>query len=269
MRFSILYASMAVYFALASASNEHQIYGRQEDDSSEFHRGFAYLWQMCSPDSYRVITNSSYDGQIFPQLASSPFPCDQVDYILGTCMTNATNPAVDLPAEQRCLCGSNLVDAWKGCQACYYAHGARLTNEIEEASYISSVFTAECTPSPYPSVPLISLLNITTPTTTAPRPTFAEDKFPDQTAASNYWTTNAHLSPTIGVITGIATGTVSTSSGTGVVTSSAGTTPAPSGSASGSAAGASTSLSTAGAGDIGVASGVVMIFVNLVAVMLL
>ncbi|PVH71751.1 hypothetical protein DL98DRAFT_368586, partial [Cadophora sp. DSE1049] len=144
-----------------------------------------YLLQMCSPDSYGVMLNSSYDGQIFPHLALSSFPCDQIDYILGSCMANATNPAVDFAAEQQCLCGSNLVDAWNGCQACWRARGFRLSNETEEKSYISSIFSAECTPSPYPTVPFGNLLNITTPTTTAPRLTLAEDKFPNQTAASN------------------------------------------------------------------------------------
>ncbi|KAH6714548.1 hypothetical protein BKA61DRAFT_429256, partial [Leptodontidium sp. MPI-SDFR-AT-0119] len=144
-----------------------------------------YLWQMCSPDTFSYITSFNADGKVFPYLASSSFPCDQTDYILNSCMANATDPAVDFAAEQQCLCGSNLIDAWKGCQACYHSHGARLTNEDEEATYISSIFSAECAPSPYPTVPFGNFLNITTPTTTMPWITLEEDKFPNQTAASN------------------------------------------------------------------------------------
>lgn len=125
------------------------------------------------------------------------------------------------------------------------------------------------------------------PTTRSPKLTLAEDKFPNQTAASLYWTSNLHVTPTIGVITGIATGratvmtapfeiytpsgSVSTAMGSSVVTSSPTTISPQSGSASGSgsAAGVSTTLSTAGVGEIGVASGVVLVVVNVVAVMLL
>lgn len=66
-------------------------------------------------------------------------------------------------------------------------------------------------------------------------------------------------------------GSVSTAMGSSVVTSSPSTTSSPSGSASGSgsAAGVSTTSSTAGIGEMGVASGVVLVVVNVVAVMLL
>ncbi|KAK0110894.1 hypothetical protein ONS96_002480 [Cadophora gregata f. sp. sojae] len=289
MRSTILYTTIAAHSVLASAMYRHQLQGRQVDDSEPDPAGL-YLLQMCRPDFYNTIMNSTYKGQLFPYLALSPFPCDQADYILGSCLTNATDPAVDFDAEQQCLCGSNIIDAWKGCSACYNAHGWPGYNSsvlIEDASFISSIFTAECTASPYPTVPFANFMNITTITTTLPRITLGEDKFPNQTAASNYWTTDLHVTPTIGVITGVATGrasertapweyytpsgSVRSSSATGLVASGAGTTPAPSGSGSGSgsAAGVSTSLSTAGAGDLGSASGVVFVVVNVVAVMLL
>ncbi|KAG4413795.1 hypothetical protein IFR04_013067 [Cadophora malorum] len=278
----MVYASLAVHSILVSSMYGNPIHRRQGSDLPEPERGLFYILDMCGPDTRRLVESQEFEGEIFPHLANSSFPCDQLDYILGSCSANATNPAVDFAAEQQCLCGSNLVDAWNGCQDCWRARGFRLGNETLEKLYISSLFTAECTPSPYPTIPFGNLRNIPTtmPTTRSPKLTLAEDKFPNQTAASLYWTSNLHVTPTIGVITGIATGratvmtapfeiytpsgSVSTSMGSSVVTSSPSTTSPPSGSA-----GVSTTSSTAGIGEMGVASGVVFVVVNVVAVMLL
>ncbi|KAH9207249.1 hypothetical protein DL95DRAFT_260416, partial [Leptodontidium sp. 2 PMI_412] len=145
-----------------------------------------YIWRMCYPGSFGHFTSlDNVGGQIFPYLANSSAPCDQRDYIIGSCIANSTTPAIDFAAEQQCLCGSNLVDAWNGCDACYYAHGVRYTDGEEESEYISSALSAECAPSPYPSVPFFNLLNITIATTTSPPLVLVDDKFPNQTAASN------------------------------------------------------------------------------------
>ena len=103
MKSSIIYASLAVQFLLTAAMYDHQIYRRQDDVSSQPDRGFLYILEMCSPDTQRVIESEDFSGHIFPHLANSSFPCDQIDYILGSCMANATNPAVDFAAEQQCL----------------------------------------------------------------------------------------------------------------------------------------------------------------------
>lgn len=103
MKPSTIFASLAVHFVIVSSMYNHRINRRQEEDSSEDRRGFLYILEMCSPDTQRVIESEDFSGHIFPHLANSSFPCDQIDYILGSCMANATNPAVDFAAEQQCL----------------------------------------------------------------------------------------------------------------------------------------------------------------------
>ncbi|PVH67574.1 hypothetical protein DL98DRAFT_523261 [Cadophora sp. DSE1049] len=103
MKSSLMYVSLAIHFVLSSAMHGHQMKPRQEVNSTESDPVSLYLWQMCSPDTFSYITGFNADGQVFPHLASSSFPCDQTDYILNSCMANATDPAVDFAAEQQCL----------------------------------------------------------------------------------------------------------------------------------------------------------------------
>ncbi|KAH7306097.1 hypothetical protein BKA65DRAFT_485796 [Rhexocercosporidium sp. MPI-PUGE-AT-0058] len=279
------YLYLALHATLASSLLQHQMKRRQDEDSSSVDPAVAYLFKMCSPDTYNHIYGNNTGGDLFPNLSHSSAPCEQRDYIMGSCVANSTVAEVDFAAEQQCLCGSNFWEAWLGCDACYRAHGYPLLDSEEEGtSWASSISTAECTPSPFPSVPFRNLLTIYTQSSRAPRITLTNDMFPNQTAVSNYWTKNASPTAVLGSITGIATGratewtadswgiytpsgSLSSSLGTASITRSP--TASGSGSASGSAASVSTTLSTAGVGDLTVERGIVLVIVNVVAVMLL
>ncbi|KAG4434016.1 hypothetical protein IFR05_010498 [Cadophora sp. M221] len=288
MKSSNLCLLLAGHLTLSSALYQPQMRARQEDEAPGFDPAFAYLFRMCSPETLNIVNNNTSGGAIFPGLAQASAPCDQRDYIIGSCIANGTVPELDFAAEQQCFCGSNFWEAWLGCEACYRAHGyPEILSEDDVRSWASSMSSAECLPTPYPSAPFRNLFTIAEVTSVLPRITLGEDKFPNQTAASNYWTKSASPTPVLGSITGIATGRATERTGPGGIyaptesvsgsSDSAAITSSPtlsgSGSASrsgtGSAAGVSTSASTAGVAEFAVGGGVVLVVVNVVAVILL
>ncbi|EPE25221.1 hypothetical protein GLAREA_11802 [Glarea lozoyensis ATCC 20868] len=161
---------------------------------------------MCLPSSYGNSTGrSSQDSTIARYLSyeNSPFPCERTLYLQWACIANGTE-TIDFLAEQQCFCGGGFFSASEGCDACYRAHGLVMsTSPEEEASYLSSLSTAECTPNPPTQgftnlVATVDFSLIRTRSTT-----LSDDKFPNQTAVSNYFTTTKALTP--GEVTGSAT----------------------------------------------------------------
>ncbi|KAJ6126827.1 hypothetical protein N7523_002439 [Penicillium sp. IBT 18751x] len=140
----------------------------------------------------------------------SPFPCEQETYTKAVCTANGTTP-IDFLAEQECLCTGGHWEAMRGCDACYYAHGYRgspsmsaAAYEHSTASYMSSLSAAECHVTP-PYQPFSNLLPSPNYTSVEDSPsiTLASDRFPNNTAVSNYFTATQSMTP--GKITGSAT----------------------------------------------------------------
>ncbi|PQE18942.1 collagen Mcl1 protein [Rutstroemia sp. NJR-2017a BVV2] len=175
------------------------------------HPNSQYLSEMCYPlltNITRTIElNITVDEQI-PSLVNSPFPCEQANYILQVCSANGTTP-IDFLAEQECLCPSSYWVAVKGCVDCFLVHG--YLNETQEEDYarISSLSSAECLATSPPIQPYSNLLyttaiNVST-VLTAPDDAIGTDRFPNQTAVSNYFTSTGTNMWTVGTITGSAT----------------------------------------------------------------
>jgi hypothetical protein len=166
---------------------------------------------MCLPlDSNGTRTRElhlSINGMI-ASLANSPFPCEQYLYLSQICTANGTTQA-DFLAEQECMCNGNFFQAQESCHACYYAHGYQRISPEEDASYRSSVKTAECSPSP-PFQPYLNIFppfNITS-AEMAPLLTLLPDKYLNNTAISVYATVTGSATP--GAITGSATARLTT-----------------------------------------------------------
>lgn len=166
-----------------------------------------YLTRMCLPLLSNTTRSNelhlSIDGLI-ASLAYSPFPCEQQLYIETICEANGTTE-IDFLAEQECLCGGAFWEAWLACSDCYFAHGEQRGTPAEAASALSSLSLAECTPSP-PSQPFSNLLPVPNITSAelAPPISLGTDRFPNNTAVSNYFTVTQSMTP--GQITGSATG---------------------------------------------------------------
>lgn len=153
-----------------------------------------YPYTMCYPNFDVTAANTFID---------SPFPCEVRAAILQICFANNTSE-LDFLAEQQCLCNGAFWDTWRGCDACFFAHGSSSDNPADSAKSISSLSIAECSPSP-PSRPFKSLFPIYTTDIISTSVTLVNDNFPNNTAVSNYWTaTETALTP--GTITGSATG---------------------------------------------------------------
>ena len=228
-----------------------------------------YLQDMCYP----LFSNTTRQTQLHispsnlaASLANSPFPCEQELYIQSICVANGTTE-VDFLAEQECLCNGAFFEVSAGCDACYLTHGYQNYTPSEASSSLSSISTAECSPSPpfQPFSNLFPAVNISTVYYT-PNITLGDDRFPNNTAVSNYFT--ATESATAGAITGSATGrltswtnfsgirytptSTSVGSGTG---SAASSTATGAGGSSSTSASASASHNVASTRDVQVAGG--------------
>ncbi|TGO66160.1 hypothetical protein BELL_0976g00040 [Botrytis elliptica] len=208
-----------------------------------------YLYQMCYPNlaNISLLVGSNGAEKRLQIMANSPFPCERSNYIIYACLANGTSP-IDFLAEQECICPSSLWELETACTDCYLAHGYQnITREESDAS-ISSLSQAECTATPVqPFTNFFSGVDASQALTT-PDVVLGSDRFPNQTAVSNYYTGNTAW--TIGSITGSATARLTsytaiessrfTSTSTGALYSTG-----KSGSASGSA-----QTSTSGAGGL-------------------
>ncbi|KAF8849048.1 hypothetical protein BDZ45DRAFT_561722, partial [Acephala macrosclerotiorum] len=114
-----------------------------------------------------------------------PFPCEESLYIRQVCMANGTTTN-DFLAEQQCLCNGSYFTVAAGCDACYIAHGYRNYTSEESKRGISSIFVAECEPTPpfQPFTNLLPAINITSQSL-SPLITLGDDRFPNMTAVSN------------------------------------------------------------------------------------
>jgi hypothetical protein len=168
----------------------------------------AYLSRMCLPlysNITRVIELQLTPLERVSSLAFSPFPCEQEMYLQQVCTANGTTEA-DFLAEQQCLCGSDFFEVTHGCSACYFNHGYVDTVSPEQvSSQIESLQMAECSSSPpyQPYTNLFPTVNITS-LSLSPSLTLGNDRFPNMTAVSNYFTATRSATP--GSITGSATG---------------------------------------------------------------
>ncbi|KAH6681762.1 hypothetical protein B0J14DRAFT_577113 [Halenospora varia] len=193
---------LAVFTALVSTTTADGNIGRRAVKDPVA----TYLTRVCYP----LFSNDTRDTalrlrikDIIPSLANSPFPCEQQLYIEDVCTANGTTE-VDFLAEQQCLCTGGYWTAREACNSCFFAHGYQNETQEAAASQLSALSTAECSPSPpfqpftnlYPS-PNISTISLT------PSLTLGNDRFPNNTAVSNYYTGTASLTP--GAITGEAT----------------------------------------------------------------
>ncbi|KAK0110940.1 hypothetical protein ONS96_002524 [Cadophora gregata f. sp. sojae] len=179
------------------------LYRRDLDDAS-----VEYLQNMCLPNLGAYMDNNGPLGLIFQSLHDSPAPCEQQAYILNICVANDTT-AIDYLAEQQCVCGSNFREANEGCNACYAAHG--YTSDVAGEAMLSAIWTAECSARPTQRFwDLIAGFAETATTASEDRrtTTLENDRFPSQTAVSNYWT--GLPSASLGSITGSATARATT-----------------------------------------------------------
>jgi hypothetical protein len=165
-----------------------------------------YISKMCMPTDYIPSSGRSAQDSLIARFLSyenSPFPCERELYLQYACMSNGTE-IVDFLAEQQCLCNGGFFSAFEGCDACIYAHGlVSSSSPEEEASYRSSLSAAECTPNP-PTQGFSNLVGTVDFSSIQTRiQTISNDRFPNQTAVSNYFTTTQALTP--GEVTGSAT----------------------------------------------------------------
>jgi hypothetical protein len=170
-----------------------------------------YLQDMCLPlfsNVSRTVELHLTGDDMVASLANSPFPCEQELYIGTICTANGTTE-IDFLAEQECLCNGAFWDVSIGCDDCFLAHGYLGFTPSEALSTVSSLSAAECSPTP-PSQPYSNLLPVQNVTSAyyAPNITLGNDRFPNNTAVSNYFTATG--SDTAGAITGSATGRLTT-----------------------------------------------------------
>jgi hypothetical protein len=161
-----------------------------------------YLTDFCYPN-LRDDDGHTPDNLV-SIFAKSPFPCEQVMYLERACFANGT-AEVDLLAEQQCLCGGNYFEASRGCQECFYAHGfVDAGNSLDKAlSKLTSASSAECSATSI-TMRYAELIPDTLVSADDDVATLASDRFPSDTAISNYWT--GATTPIAGQITGSATG---------------------------------------------------------------
>lgn len=166
-----------------------------------------YLQLICLPllsDDVRTDQlNLTTSDDIVYSLANSPFPCEQQLYLEYACRANGTT-AIDFLAEQECLCDGSYFTVAKGCDACYLAHGYQDETPEQMSTVWTSLSIAECAPTP-PFQPFSNLglaFNLTS-LSLSPSLTLGNDRFPNMTAVSNYFTETGRA--TAGAITGSAT----------------------------------------------------------------
>ncbi|RHZ48470.1 uncharacterized protein CDV56_100009, partial [Aspergillus thermomutatus] len=194
-------SSIIIYLSLTTAATAILSLRTVKDPARE------YLTSVCYPNysnNTRFIALRLALNNITSSLANSPFPCEQALYIENACSANGTTE-IDFLAEQECLCNGAYFDVLAGCDACYYEHGYTALPPAEASSSRSSLSVAECGPTP-PYQPFSNLLPAVNATSieNAPAITLGTDRFPNNTAVSNYWTAAGPVTP--GAITGSATG---------------------------------------------------------------
>jgi hypothetical protein len=112
-------------------------------------------------------------------------------------------------AEQECLCPSSYWVASSACFDCYLVHGYINETKEDSNSRISSLSSAECLATSPPIQPYANLVSTSTLNVTsvllAPDDAIGTDRFPNQTAVSNYFTSTGTSLWTTGLITGSAT----------------------------------------------------------------
>ncbi|KAF7889009.1 hypothetical protein EAF00_009309 [Botryotinia globosa] len=203
-----------------------------------------YLYRMCYPNLANVslLVGSNAADKRLQIMANSPFPCERSNYIIFACLANGTS-ALDFLAEQECICPSSLWELETACTECYLAHGYQnLTREESDAS-ISSLSQAECTATPVqPFTNFFSRVDASQALTT-PDVLLGSDRFPNQTAVSNYYTGNSAW--TVGSITGSATARLTSYTATEFSRFTPTSTGAPY--STGAGGGAQTTISTSGA----------------------
>jgi hypothetical protein len=230
--FIVIIAAVGAFLPLASAI----LYLRELDDPVQ-----EYIQRMCYPTL----------GDPLRSLANSPFPCEQQLYIEEICIANGTQE-VDFLAEQECFCNGSFWEVVLGCDNCYRVHGDQEVFTAEEASsFVASISTAECSPNPplQPFTDLFPVINFTAliiSESLAPNLTLVDDRFPNNTAVSNYFTATGSL--TAGAITGSATARLTIFTNTSKVRFTPSSTPA---SATGTSTSASKSSASSNAGQRG------------------
>ena len=189
MRFNKVCAALVALLPIATATLRRRIINDPEGE---------YLNSMCLPN------HTDRSSVVLFNLVDSPFPCEQGLYIEAVCTANGTQE-VDFLAEQECLCNGQYFYAEEGCNNCFYQHGYHKVSQEDSASSLSSLSAAECTPSPayQPFRNLIPLIDATSARNEPPI-TLTDDKAPNNTAVSVYWTEKRSVTP--GEITGSATG---------------------------------------------------------------
>lgn len=194
-RLSLILSALSALLPTATAANAPHYY------TIEAQR---YIQRMCMPHIYHN-PRTYFLVENYSDLRDSIFPCEQQSYIGWICMANGTSE-LDLLAEQQCLCDGDFFEAAINCMKCQYAHGDPrngVSDAALTASY-ASLSSAECVPTP-PFQPYIDMMP--TPTTwppiTSELVTLVPDKFPNDTAVSNYLSTVKTATP--GRITGSAT----------------------------------------------------------------
>ena len=197
MRITSLIAALGALLAVASASLARRVL----NDPVEM-----YLDRMCIPlyiNTTRTRDLNLSIAEMPASLANSPFPCEQEIYLEAVCLANGTTED-DFLAEQECLCNGGFFEAIAGCDACLDAHGSQEFSPQLQSSALASLSAAECEPSPpfQPYSNLVPRVNITSLSESPPM-TLGDDRFPNNTAVSNYWTPTKSV--TAGEITGSAT----------------------------------------------------------------
>ncbi|KFY21607.1 hypothetical protein V493_07265 [Pseudogymnoascus sp. VKM F-4281 (FW-2241)] len=225
--------------------------------SPEDQKTLRYIIDMCVPSFWGT-------PDVFAAMANSPFPCEQEMHLSRVCFSNGTTE-VDFLAEQQCLCGGNFFEAVRGCHECYFAHGVVSKDLPRDAvlSSLASASSAECLATPI-TMPYTNLYPVAA-TTGLPLAMLNNDRFPNDTAVSNYWTGAA--TPIAGVISGSATGRLTTRTNTadarytptGVTGSGAG------GGGGTSSTGAPLPTSTNGAAEVRAAGGLLAVVIGVVA----
>lgn len=205
MYFTIIIAAFIAFLRTASASIDlfpgHDLTKREWRGNNVT----VYLLHMCFP----LVSNGTHRVMA---LANSPFPCELMNYFLYACSANGTS-AIDFVAEQQCLCnGGAFWDLMEGCNDCFLSHGDNRNSSSAWAEHVSSVKAAECsvaTPcQPFSMLlpPMPEMGATTRWVDPYPNRTLGNDRFPNDTAASNYFTPTRSL--TLGEITGSATARV-------------------------------------------------------------
>ncbi|TEY51215.1 hypothetical protein BOTCAL_0269g00030 [Botryotinia calthae] len=213
------------------------------------HPNQSYLYQMCLPNlsNISLFIGSSYAEKRLEITANSPFPCERTNYIIYACLANGTSP-IDFLAEQECICPSSLWELEAACTDCYLAHGYQNTTREESDARISSLSQEECTATPVqPFTNFFSSVNATE-AMTMPDLVLGTDRFPNQTAVSNYYTGNSVW--TTGSITGSATARLTSYTPAEFSRLTPTTTGAPYSTGASGSGSAQTTTSTSGAGGL-------------------